>query len=226
MKFLSYLLLGTFALTGCQATQRHNATTGQPETNSATKGVILGALAGAAAGAITGDDSKDRQRRALYGALGGAAVGGGVGYYFDKQEAELHNTLVNSGVQVQRLDENQLLLIMKNGIGFQSGSFALDSSIHQTLNGVAAVIARYPETKLVVTTILIAPVMIRLIKYYPNSVPCKSNPILLGNQSNLEESTQKDMASVILFATMRLFKDALAIDVSRFKYCPCNPAYW
>lgn len=150
MKFLSYILIGTFALTGCQATQRHNATTGRTETNSATKGVILGALAGAAAGAITGDDSKDRQRRALYGALGGAAVGGGVGYYFDKQEAELRNTLVNSGVQVQRLDENQLLLIMENGIGFQSGSFALDSSIHQTLNGVAAVIARYPETKLVV----------------------------------------------------------------------------
>ncbi|CCN49288.1 putative Outer membrane protein, OmpA/MotB [Vibrio nigripulchritudo MADA3029] len=150
MKYISTLLATVVILSGCQATQRQNATTGQNETNSATKGVILGALAGAAAGAITGDDSKDRQRRALYGALGGAAVGGGIGYYFDKQEEELRTSLVNSGVQVERLDDNQLLLVMENGIGFHSGSYALDPSIHQTLNNVAKVFNRYPDTKLVV----------------------------------------------------------------------------
>ncbi|MFA0373003.1 glycine zipper domain-containing protein, partial [Vibrio sp. 10N.222.54.F6] len=88
------------------------------------------------AGVATGDDSKDRRKRALIGAAGGAAVGGGIGYYFDQQEAALREELMNSGVQVERVGENQLLLRLENGIGFDSGSYALESSIHNTLRGV------------------------------------------------------------------------------------------
>lgn len=150
MKKITLALAIAIALTGCQATQRQNATTGETETNSATKGALMGALAGAAVGLATGDDAKERRKHALIGAAGGAAVGGGVGYYFDQQEAALRQRLLNSGVQVERVGENQLLLRLENGIGFQSGSYTLDSSIHRTLAGVATILVEYPDTSLVI----------------------------------------------------------------------------
>lgn len=130
-------------LTGCQATKRYDATTGQLETNATTKGALVGALAGAAIGAATGDSSD-----ALKGAAIGGLVGAGGGYYLDKQEAALREQLQHSGVQVKRVGENQLQLVMENGIGFSSGSYQLDSSIYSTLNGVAIILNQYPDTRL------------------------------------------------------------------------------
>lgn len=150
MKKMTLALAMLIALSGCTATQRQNATTGETETNSATKGALLGALAGAAVGLASGDDAKERRQRALIGAAGGAAVGGGVGYYFDQQEEALRQELLNSGVQVERVGENQLLLRMQNGIGFQTNSYQLDSSIHNTLRGVAKILVEYPDTSLVI----------------------------------------------------------------------------
>ncbi|HDY7861964.1 TPA: OmpA family protein [Vibrio vulnificus] len=149
MKKVSIALAILLTLSGCQATQRQNATTGESETNSATKGALIGAIAGAVAGAATGD-KKDRGKRALIGAAGGAAIGGGVGYYFDQQEKALREALLNSGVQVERVGENQLLLRLENGIGFSSSSYALDSSIHNTLKGVAQILVEYPDTSLLI----------------------------------------------------------------------------
>ncbi|EGA67518.1 OmpA family protein [Vibrio brasiliensis] len=150
MKKITLALAVAIALSGCQATQRQNATTGETETNSATQGALIGAIAGAAVGLATGDDAKERRKHALIGAAGGAAVGGGVGYYFDQQEAALRKQLLNSGVQVERVGENQLLLRLENGIGFQSSSYQLDSSIHNTLRGVAQILVEYPDTSLVI----------------------------------------------------------------------------
>ncbi|WP_423252186.1 OmpA family protein [Vibrio vulnificus] len=149
LKKVSIALAILLTLSGCQATQRQNATTGESETNSATKGALIGAIAGAVAGAATGD-KKDRGKRALIGAAGGAAISGGVGYYFDQQEKALREALLNSGVQVERVGENQLLLRLENGIGFSSSSYALDSSIHNTLKGVAQILVEYPDTSLVI----------------------------------------------------------------------------
>lgn len=150
MKKITLALVVAVALSGCQATQRQNATTGETETNSATKGALLGALAGAAVGLASGDDAKERRQRALIGAAGGAAVGGGVGYYFDQQEAALRKELLNSGVQVERVGENQLLLRLENGIGFATNSYQLDTGIHNTLRGVARILVEYPDTSLVI----------------------------------------------------------------------------
>lgn len=150
MKKLTCALAIAMLLSGCQATQRQNATTGETETNSATKGSIIGALTGVAVGLATGDNAKERRQRALWGAAGGAAIGGGVGYYFDQQEAKLREQLLNSGVQVQRVGENQLVLRMQNGIGFATDSSQLTGSIQNTLNGVAQILVEYPETSLVI----------------------------------------------------------------------------
>lgn len=150
MKKTAFVLTAIMALAGCQATQRQQATTGETETNSATKGALLGTLAGVAIGLASGDDAKERRKNALIGAASGAVVGGGAGYYFDRQEAALREQLLNSGVQVQRVGENQLLLRMQNGIGFSSSSYQLDANIHNTLNGIAQILVEYPKTSLVI----------------------------------------------------------------------------
>ncbi|WP_068716813.1 OmpA family protein [Vibrio tritonius] len=151
MKKISCLLAVVLVLTGCEATQRQNATTGEQETNSATKGAMIGAVAGVLTGLATGKSAKDRRKRALIGVTGGAAIGAGVGYYFDRQEAALRKELVDSGVQVKRIGDGQLVLVMQNGIGFQSNSYNLDASIYKSLNGVARILVEYPKTQLLIT---------------------------------------------------------------------------
>ena len=110
MKKITIALALLITLTGCQATQRQNATTGETETNSATKGALAGILAGVAVGLATGDNAKERRKNALIGAAAGGAVGGGVGYYFDSQEQALRDELKSSGVQVERVGDNELKL--------------------------------------------------------------------------------------------------------------------
>jgi outer membrane protein OmpA-like peptidoglycan-associated protein len=142
-KNLVISLLAMAAMTGCQATQRVDATTGEQETNAKTKGALVGALAGAAIGASRGDSS-DAWKGAAIGGLAGMSVG----HHFDQQEKALRSQLENSGVQVKRIGESQLQLVMENGIGFASGTHLLDSSIYFTLNGVAIVLNKYPQSRL------------------------------------------------------------------------------
>lgn len=148
-KSLTLLSLCTL-LAGCQATQRQNATTGETETNATTQGALIGAVSGALVGLATGDNATERRQRALAGAAAGGAVGAGVGYYFDQQEAALREELLNSGVQVKRVGEDQIQLVMENGIGFASDAYQLDASIYNTLNGVARILVEYPDTVLMI----------------------------------------------------------------------------
>lgn len=140
MKKTMTALMILAALTGCA---RQSATTGEEETNTATKSAIGGAIAGALIGAATG-----KKNAAIYGAVGGAAIGGGIGHYFDRQEEALRKELLNSGVQVKRVGENELQLIMARGIGFQTAGYNLSADIYPSLNSVAKVLNEYPESSL------------------------------------------------------------------------------
>lgn len=135
-------------LTGCQATQRQNAATGKMEANATSRGALIGALAGAAMGAATGNSSSERKKRALRGAAAGGVIGGSAGYYMDKQEKALREQLVSSGVQVKRISENELQLVMENGIGFSSGSYNLSADLYPALNSVALILGEYPDSHL------------------------------------------------------------------------------
>lgn len=139
-KSMSALMLVAL-LTGCVT--RQNATTGEQETNTATIAALGGAVAGALAGAATG-----KKNGAILGAVGGAAIGGGIGYYFDQQEAALRKELLNSGVQVKRVGENELQLLMAQGIGFKTASYSLSADILPSLNAVAKVLNEYPKSSL------------------------------------------------------------------------------
>ena len=129
-------------LTGCEATQRQNATTGETETNSATKGALIGALSGAVIGLAAGSDAKERKKYALGGLVGGGVIGGGAGYYLDQQEAALREELTGSGVQVKRVSETELQLIMENGM-------IPKTEMHQFVNPEAP---RVPDQRMGVRT--------------------------------------------------------------------------
>jgi Glycine zipper len=88
-KYILALTVMTVFVSGCETL---DAYTREEKTSSATKGALIGAAAGVVAGLISGDDAVERRQHALIGAGIGALAGGAIGYYMDKQEAELRGT--------------------------------------------------------------------------------------------------------------------------------------
>ncbi len=133
--------VATVGLGGCMT---YDPYTGEEKTSSATKGSIIGALGGAAIGAATSSKS-DRGKGALIGAAGGAAIGGGIGYYMDKQEAQLRRKLEGSGVRVVR-NGDQIELIMPGNITFDLNQSSIKPSFVDTLDSVALVLKEFDKT--------------------------------------------------------------------------------
>lgn len=129
------------AMTGCAV----NPQTGQSEMNkTATYGLGAAAACGIV-GALTHGGKGARNS-----ALACGVIGAGVGAYMDHQEKLLREKLANSQVQVQRIGD-QIKLIMPENITFATGSSTLSGSATKTLNDVAAVLAQYPDTTMVVS---------------------------------------------------------------------------
>lgn len=133
--------VATVGLGGCMT---YDPYTGEEKTSSATKGSIIGALGGAAIGAATSSKS-DRGKGALIGAAGGAAIGGGIGYYMDKQEAQLRRKLEGSGVRVVR-NGDQIELIMPGNITFDLNQSSIKPSFTDTLESVSLVLNEFDKT--------------------------------------------------------------------------------
>ena len=133
--------VATLGLGGCMT---YDPYTGEEKTSSATKGSIIGALGGAAIGAATSSKS-DRGKGALIGAAGGAAIGGGIGYYMDKQEAQLRRKLEGSGVRVVR-NGDQIELIMPGNITFDLNQSSIKPSFTDTLESVSLVLKEFDKT--------------------------------------------------------------------------------
>lgn len=106
-----------------------------PSSNKTAKYGGLGALAGAAAGALISHDN--RGKGALIGAAIGGASGAGYGYYADKQEAELRQSMQGTGVEVQRQGD-QIKLIMPGNITFATDSSEIVSNFYAPLNNLAS----------------------------------------------------------------------------------------
>ena len=126
-------------LAGCT----NNPYTGEQEAGKAGIYGGIGAVTGAVIGAAT-SSKKDRGKGALIGAAVGGAAGGGYGYYVDTQEAKLRQTLVGTGVQVQREGDN-LKLIMPGNITFATNSSDISSSFYPTLNSLVLVFKEFDK---------------------------------------------------------------------------------
>ena len=116
-----------------------------PSSNKTAKYGGLGALAGAAAGALISHDNRGK------GALIGAAIGGasaaGYGYYADKQEAELRQSMQGTGVEVQRQGD-QIKLIMPGNITFATDSSEIVSNFYAPLNNLASSFKQFNQNSI------------------------------------------------------------------------------
>lgn len=121
-----------------------NPYTGEQQVSRAVQYGAIGSVVCGLVGAI------ENGQHARNAAAGCGAIGAGVGAYMDVQEAELRQQLQGTGVQVQRIGD-QLNLIMPGNITFNTNEYALRQEFQPVLNSVAAVLAKYKDTRLQVT---------------------------------------------------------------------------
>jgi outer membrane protein OmpA-like peptidoglycan-associated protein len=129
-------LLSVLLLSAC-ATDPY---TGERKVSNTAWGSGIGALAGAGIGALAGGE-----KGALIGAGVGAAAGVGAGAYMDVQEQALRRELLNTGVQVKKIN-GQIYLIMPGNITFDSNDANIKTSFQPVLNSIAKVIKEYNKT--------------------------------------------------------------------------------
>lgn len=135
-------------LAGCATTPGYERT---------QQGAVLGTLGGAAAGAVIGNQSGNPRTGAAIGAVVGGLLGAGVGRYLDNQQAELNRRLASeqaaNQVQVSRVNVNtnagpsQALAVNLNSQAFfRFGTAQLVGQGYRTLDNVADVLNRYPNS--------------------------------------------------------------------------------
>lgn len=138
----TFVVLSSISLAACTTT---NPYTGEKQISSTTTGVGVGALGGAAIGALVGGE-----KGAYIGAGVGGLAGGLAGGYMDKQDAELRQRLVNTGVQVQK-EGSTVRLVMASDVTFKTDSADVNSSFYPTLDSVAIVLKKYKNTSVTVS---------------------------------------------------------------------------
>ena len=110
-------------------------------------GAGVGAVAGAGLGAIIGHQTGHTGAGAAIGAATGALIGGGIGYYLDKQAAELKEIQAIENVRQER---DRLIATMSNSLLFDVDSAIIKTGALDGLTQVADVLNRYPETTIIV----------------------------------------------------------------------------
>ncbi|MEC9412776.1 MAG: OmpA family protein [Pseudomonadota bacterium] len=137
MKKIVLVSLVAAALSGCAA----------DDPNQKTK---TGAAIGAAAGALLGYAVDDGAGGVLAGAAVGALAGGGVGHYMDKQQQEMEAALADESarneLKIQQLENETLKIDIASEVTFDFDSASLKSAFTPTLNKVADILQRYPNT--------------------------------------------------------------------------------
>ncbi|GLP98181.1 OmpA family protein [Methylophaga thalassica] len=137
MKKIVLVSLIAAALSGCAA----------DDPNQKTK---TGAAIGAAAGALLGYAVDDGAGGVLAGAAVGALAGGGVGHYMDKQQQEMEAALADerarNELKIQQLENETLKIDIASEVSFDFDSASLKSAFTPTLNKVADILQRYPNT--------------------------------------------------------------------------------
>jgi len=140
LALMSVLLsAGALTLTACTT----DPYTGQQTINRTAVGIGVGALSGYLLGDVVGG-SHDRNAKVI-GMGVGALAGGAVGYYMDRQEAELRRQTAGTGVDVYR-NGDELVLRMPSGITFQVDHSDIQPQFQSTLDQVAQTLASYNQT--------------------------------------------------------------------------------
>ena len=141
-KFFAAMLIALLAVTPAFADVAS-------ERDKTKKGAAIGGIAGAIVGGVLGNNrgSGHAKRGVAIGGVVGAATGAIVGAMMDRQERELRQI---EGVDVTRIDEDELKVTVKNEVLFDYNSTALRSASRDALEEMADVFERYPDTTIVV----------------------------------------------------------------------------
>jgi len=135
MKKLAVLIALTTLLAACA----------EPMSNT-QKGALIGAVGGALVGQAAGKDTKST----LIGAGVGAAGGAGIGYYMDRQEQAMRDALASvEGVNIVR-EGDVMYVTFRSDNQFEVGSFALRYSAQNDVARMAAILAEYDKTNIIV----------------------------------------------------------------------------
>jgi outer membrane protein OmpA-like peptidoglycan-associated protein len=141
-KLLTAALIAA-TLSGCATVQNEDGTI-----KKTAKYGAGAAAAGAIAGALLGGN--DRGKGALIGAAVAGAAGAGYGYYVDKQEAALRESMRGTGVEVERQGD-QLNIVMPGSITFATGKAEIQPSFYYTLNQLSSSFREFQDSNLVIT---------------------------------------------------------------------------
>lgn len=117
--------------------------TGQRKISSTAVGASVGLLGGYLLGDLVGGRN-DRTEK-IVGAGIGAIAGGAVGYYMDRQEAELRRQTAGTGVDVIRSGDD-LILRMPSHVTFDVDRAEIKPQFHSVLDDVARTLANYEQT--------------------------------------------------------------------------------
>jgi outer membrane protein OmpA-like peptidoglycan-associated protein len=119
------------------------------ERDKTKKGAVIGGVAGAVAGAILGNNrgKGNAARGAVIGGVVGTTAGVVIGHMMDKQERELRQI---EGVDVTRVDDDELKVSVRNEVLFDTGSASLRSASRTSLREMADVFEKYGDTTIVV----------------------------------------------------------------------------
>lgn len=129
-------------LSGCSTI---NPYTGEKQINDTTIGAGIGTAGGAVFGALVGG-----RNGALIGGALGAMTGSVIGNIFDRENEELRQVLVGSGVQVRKVG-NSIQLIMASDVTFDTNQADVRSGFYQTLDAVAIVFKKYNKNSITIT---------------------------------------------------------------------------
>jgi outer membrane protein OmpA-like peptidoglycan-associated protein len=138
-------VLAVLPLLGAGVGCTTNPYTGKPEISKTAWGALIGAGVGAAVGAAVGDNGRERKKAALIGAGAGAIAGGSVGAYMDYQEAKLREQLERTGVGIERIGDD-IVLIMPGNVTFETDRSDVRASFYEVLDSVALVLEEYDKT--------------------------------------------------------------------------------
>lgn len=111
----------------------------------AKKGAAIGGVAGAIVGGVLGNNrgKGNATRGAVIGGVVGGAAGVVIGAMMDKQEKSLRQI---EGVNVQRVNSDELKVTVKNDVLFDYNSAGLRSASKTSLRDMADVFQQYPNT--------------------------------------------------------------------------------
>lgn len=115
--------------------------------NKKQEGAAVGATAGAAVGAVIGNQTGSTSRGAIIGAVVGGIAGTVIGNQMDQQAKELKVAI--PGATIQRVGEG-IEVTFASGLLYDTGSDVIKSDAASNLRNLAASLAKFPNTDLLI----------------------------------------------------------------------------